>query len=281
MESTVVPYQTEFNDIPNEIAAMFCLYLRDSDVVSLTSTCSRWYSLRNDVTFHKKVKLTQIMDLWYFDRFTNVVASGEDLKILKHRNSSKSNIKNQRKPKHSSEPPEESPLPEHLVELELRDFKGYLRTWTRGLKHLKRLRILKGCKITVKPGCLPAGLTHLTWETGQDLVRGVLPEGLLVLKVDNYRSRRMALPSTLKSLHIGRNFNVEPRFEHIYPGMLPDGLEVLHIDSKVEFEVDDLPPSLTKIVFGRYYNAWRTTRDLPERIQCVWIQKYRGSSHWA
>lgn len=221
--------------VPSDVVTVICYFLqKDSDTICYLSTCKRYHSVKQRVLFHKKVRLETIVGLTYYNQFTHIVASDSSLKLLNQSYFKKDKLT----------------LPSNTVELTLQKYQGYLKTITRGLKHLKQLRLLNGCKITTRPGCLPKKLTHLTWETNQPLTRDVLPEGLLVLRVDYYRHDNMNLPSTLKSLQIGRQFNMKhTRFNRIYPGMLPDGLETLHLDSIVDI-TDEVLPLITRIIFG-------------------------------
>ncbi|XWV25484.1 hypothetical protein QJ856_gp0275 [Tupanvirus deep ocean] len=264
--------------IPNEILVQVCSFFnRDSDTNRFLSTCWRLYDLKSEMLFKKRVELVKVWNLPYFDQFTNIVADGEDLKHMnKVRRQNRTKAKQCKRP--SKKPVESRPLdsllPFNLEKLELDNFKGYLGTWTRGLAHLKCLILHKGCKITVKPGCLPSTLTHLTWETNQELKAGVLPVGLQVMKVDYYCYRSMVLPSTLKSLTIGRGFNWKHHISRIPVGMLPEGMEVLHLNSKIWFDLEALPKSLTKIVCGPHYDGYHP--DLPSNIQVIQLPESKG-----
>ncbi|XWV26816.1 hypothetical protein QJ857_gp0235 [Tupanvirus soda lake] len=262
--------------IPNEIIMHLCSFInRDRDTNNFLSTCWRFYDLKSEILFKKRVELVDIWNLPYFDQFTNVVAEGEDLKHInqvRRQTKEKSARHSNRKPVKTK--PLNSPLPINLEKLELVKFQGYLGTWTRGILNLRCLILHKGCKITVKPGCLPSTLTHLTWEVNQPLKLGVLPEGLQVLKVDYYCYNSMALPSTLKSLAIGRGFNYMNHIGVIPPDMLPEGLEVLHLNSPIRLNVSHLPKSLTKLIAGPYYDGYHP--DLPSTVQMIILPMSKG-----
>lgn len=191
-----------------------------------------------------------------------MVASGTDLSLIKQNSFKNKKKRNTKYPL----------LPKNLVELELTNFNGYLPTWTRDLCYLKRLRLMAGCKIIIRPGCLPPTLTHLTWGTNQELKPNVLPHGLLVLKIIGYSHSTMALPSTLNSLYIKQN--PKPTryfFNYICPGMLPEKLKILHLDYTIALDPDAIPSSLTKIIFGIHYDKSKRPVNLSNNIICHWL----------
>jgi hypothetical protein len=246
---------TEISDLPTEIIIEICRCMTyDRNIISFLSTCSFFYSMRTLIFYYKRVNLSKIMSLSYYNNFKRVSASTDD--FIKLRGYLKQNKISQK-----------SLLPENLTNLEIKNFNGYLQTWTRGLEGLTSLSLLKKCKITVKPGCIPSTVTHLTWETNQRLIPGVLPEGLKVLKLDYYFHSKIALPSTLKSFYVGRNFNLQLHFNEIYEGLLPEGLEVLSIDCRMSIRENALPSTLKKIYFGKNYQELKMPKRFPQNLE--------------
>jgi len=60
--------------------SLFCVcdHLTDKDKLSLLSTTNRANKLKNYVFFELKIKITKIKNLFYFDRFTNLISEGEE-----------------------------------------------------------------------------------------------------------------------------------------------------------------------------------------------------------
>lgn len=245
--------------LPPEIIVSICSIMKDHDKLSFLSTCAYLHSCKSIVLFQRKVKLENIYHLFYYQQFTNVSVNGIS-QFNRYYVSAKS-LKN---------PLMKNILPRNLVELEMVNFNGYLKTWTRNLPKLRRLCLRKGCKVTVKPGCLPSTLTHLTWETNQCLEKGILPHGLENLKIDYYNHKELVLPSTLQTLHIGRNKNYRLHFDHILSSMLPEGMKTLILDCNVDFNPESLPKTITKVIYG-YHNYQRI--KLPSTISVTEISK--------
>jgi hypothetical protein len=399
----------DFLSISNDTMLIICKHLQiwvdkipiDADVIALTTTCRHFYKLRSHVLFYNKVRLYLIVNLSYFNRFTNVVASNESINNIKEKTTktnypdsiiissfarrsplegrsplrgrspiagrsplnrslnyikvqpikkifssnievssspssndvplssndvplssndiplssndvifelgkTKSSLSSPRgseprfsvaRSENNAEVPllndtevplsndievsasndiEVSPLPlllpENLVELELKNVEGNIHKLICNLRHLKYLHLLKGCKITIDPGHLPTTLTHITWQIDQELKSDILPEGLLVLKVNHYHHHKMILPLTLKSLQIGRDVK-DLNFNKITLGLLSDGLEILRLDTEVEFNVDCKTSSLKKIIFGVNYPSLSGLPALPANIDVVWLNK--------
>ncbi|AYV85765.1 MAG: hypothetical protein Satyrvirus38_2 [Satyrvirus sp.] len=295
-------------NLPSEIVVYIASFIGDDEyIIAFLSACHIYHLLKHHISYHKKVKLRRIIGLWYFDNFTNIYATLEDLKILKRHKElqnkrnicsamctmqdfqydgkktfpcihCRTNILNLcdkcqiNKICRTSKPiTKQSILPFHTTHLELFNFKGRIKTWTRNLTKLRYLTINNGCKIRITKNCIPSTITHLTWCCNQELVPDVLCEGLLVLMVDHYLYAHMFLPSTLKSIHFGKQIDSKI-YKGIRTNTLPPSLETLiincpiYIDSNIIF-----PETLTKIVFGKYYLEVKSipAENIAPHVKCI------------
>ncbi len=247
---------TNIFDIPIEIILEICQKIvNDRDLMFFLFTCKTFYSLVTMLLYHKKTNLSKIMTLPHYDNFTHLSVTGIEYNQLRKRLDC-------HKKKSSKQL-----LPSNLTNLELRDFKGHLQTMTNGMDKLKSLSLSKGCKITLNAGCIRPTVTHLTWELNQNLKRGILHEGITVLKIGYYSHNEMVLPLSLKKLYIDKTFGsrnfISRNFWRIYAGLLPEGLEVLSINCKMQIDENSLPSTLKKIYFGKKYVQ---IGDLPSKF---------------
>ena len=262
MDSSFFPVEY----VPFDLLVAISDLLVDRDALRFFSTCVYLGQCKDKRWYKKQANLSIIWGVSYYDRLTSMSMSGPDLIDLKKCLREKRIQRNI--------------FPPNLEKLELYNFKGDLKTYKRQLPNLKML-VLKHmnkkmqCKVSLKAGCFPGSLTHLTWETNQELKPNFLPEGLRVLKVNYYCYSTMSLPSSLEHLYIGNNNNYEYCFNRIYPGMLPLGLKSLTFDCRVNFVATDLPENLESIHFNK--NACRSSfyrdiifEEIPEHIRCIY-----------
>jgi len=226
-----------------DISLLICSFLdTDKDRVLLLSTCRFARTLKGLITYKKTVTMTKIINtgifnIDFYNQITHVKATGR--MICDMRNNKLS-------------------LPTNLTHLTLQNYKGYLQTITRHLKNLKCLTVTNSCRITVNKGCLPKTLTHLTWETAQQLpCDNGIPIGLIDLRLANYQHPLPKLPNTIIYLTFGKGcqFTLEGK-------ALPLNLKVLTINTgKLTFNNNntfnnniDYPANFQKIIFGKFFN---------------------------
>ena len=220
--------------LSDEVLVYICEISHKRETCRLMRSCQRLYGLRAIIKFHGWVDLKNILHFPLYNSFTHVRANGLTISAMKR---------------------QKRALPCATTHLILQNFIGYLRTITRHLQFLTHLILAHSCKITVKPGCLPRTVTHLTWNIVQKLSIGVLHEGLLSLRITDYIYLHMVLPSTLQILHL------KGCFTRIYSDMLPTGLLLLSLDGNVAFDKDTIPVTVKKMIFGKNFNSYQPIID--------------------
>lgn len=211
----------------------------DASFIAFLSTCRDLHRWKQDVAIQRRVKLKNIIGSKYYDNFTNVIANKNDLIIAKKfYQSNSSNIL-------------PSPLPKKLIKLELIDFMGNLRTWTRQLDDLRYLIINKECRIKLKKTSLPKTLSHLIWESKQQLSSCILPPNLIYFRIDSLVSEEITVPKSLKCLDIGRHAIIG-QSNIMTPKFLPEGLITIKIDCNLKLCHEYFPSSLEKILIGKH-----------------------------
>lgn len=217
---------------PFDIICYILKFVRDREKIHFLSICKRLHALKNRFLYNTLIPLKNILHISYYDQFTHIKATGDAIGKMKE-------LKMQ--------------FPKNTKSLVLIQYRGYFKTILSDLKFLTHLSIKKKCKVTVKPGCIPQTITHLTWECNHELIEGILPNGLISLRVDYYTHAKIILPPNLQHLHIGRNFNYHNNYD---PNQiaLPISLKVLELDNIVPFTKDDIPSNVKKIIFGKCYN---------------------------
>lgn len=224
----------------------------DRSRLNFLSTCKRFNVLKNKVIFNGQVKLEKIINLPYYDQFTNIIATGSAITLAK-------NILNNN--------PQKTLLPLKLKKLVLNKLERIsLNRLTRGLE-LTHLVISKTCKkMSINKAAFPKTLKFLTWELDSLLKFDFLPDSLEALKVDYYYSSQIVLPKNLKHLDLGKNFHGDwispPQLKRLIvdvnfnPGdvFLPETLERVTIGKNCNLNKNDFNNSVTvvKWINGKY-----------------------------
>ena len=70
----------------NDIFCHICTYLRDIDKLNFLSVSSFMHQLTSRVFFNDQIQIKKIINIWYFDRFTNIITDQLDVypKCISH-----------------------------------------------------------------------------------------------------------------------------------------------------------------------------------------------------
>lgn len=221
-------------------------YLSDIDRIRFLSTCQKLHSIKCKVTYRKRVKISQIKDLFYYNQFTHIIATGKDLNDLKRSGKR---------------------LPSATNCLVLEEFRGYLRTHIKHLSSLTKLTLKKRCKITIKNNCLPSTISHLTWGTNQQISKKYLPKNLVSLRLVNYSGHiePLTLPDGLISLTIGQDCIVSIDSSNL------TRLKILAINCRCYALRMAYPNTIEKLIIGKHFQQWFSTFSIiiPGSFQIV------------
>ncbi len=176
-----------------DIIIKILTYLNDKEKIYFLSTCKYLNQFKIDIPFTRLVNLSKIINLQYYSNFTSIIAHGDDLKLLKRYNRS---------------------LPLITNKLIIKNFMGYVKTYTKNLSKLKYLTIENNCKVTIKKTTIPQSVTHLTWKSSQTLCENFFGENLVSLHVDNIpHQSTICIPKNLLYLTIGKKCSAKILFK--------------------------------------------------------------------
>ena len=222
--------------LPDDILAYICGITHKLELGRLMRSCRRFAFLEIPRKIHSWASLEEILPLPNYPSFTHVQADSKAITAMRQ---------------------QKRALPASTTHLLLRSFVGYLQTHTRDLQFLTHLTVASDCKFKIGPGCLPRTVTHLVWDLTYALGHGILHEGLVLLRANNYHHSTIALPSTLQNLHLARNSRIARHNLsiglQITRGMLPNGLRVLSLGAGITIDDDAVPETVKKMIFGKGY----------------------------
>jgi hypothetical protein len=216
-----------------DIILLICKYLHDKNKINYLSVSKSAHILKHETIFRKKVDLHQILQLSYFDQFTNVIVGERFDKLPKN--------------------------------TKLVTFSDYFNKSINGLNFPPNIIGIKfgRCFDSNIDDCIPSTIKYLTFGKNFDCpINKKLPDNIIHVVFGRYFNKPIngILPDNLKHLHLGRYFNqsidnLPSSLITLFLGhwfnepicKLPNGLQNLYIDSIYSFTIKYLPSSIINL----------------------------------
>jgi hypothetical protein len=233
-----------------DIIILICKYLKDKDKLNYLSVTAISHTFKHFVVFRKKIYLDKILDVSYFDRFTDIIITKRFDRLPK-------NTKLITFDDNFNEPINDLIFPPSVINLKF----GKLFNQT-------------------IDNCIPLTIKYLTF--GRDFnipIKYMLPGSIIYLAFGRYFNQSIhgILPNNLKHLDFGKHFNqsidnlpssvitLYLRWYFSKPiHQLPNRLQILYIDSVCFITIRSFPLSITNLhlTFGRHQIS-----KIPDRVK--------------
>uniref|UniRef100_A0A6C0CAG4 F-box domain-containing protein n=1 Tax=viral metagenome TaxID=1070528 RepID=A0A6C0CAG4_9ZZZZ len=209
-------------------------YLSDKEKIRLTTTCKLFNKLRHQMTYHRKIKLSKIRHLPYFNNFESVILSDETSKF-----------------------------PKAVKRIEISGISIQLRSlFERIPSSVTHLAFNKNFRAQINIP-IPKSITHLTFNKYFDNpIVGIISSSVTYLTFGQYfnQSIKGNIPNSVTHLKFGLDFN-QP-IENSIPQL------VTHLTFGYFFDqpiANNLPQSITHLKFGTLFNQ-PVANNLPQSI---------------